>query len=111
MLLDKEKSEMYPLIQGNKEEDLNGILSQSTKNATFDASFNVSESYYSAQNLAMICNLDNIHKDDNCSENPNRTISSGIIVEKYYGVDSIMKHLKCDPKIGIAGTPDDLKQR
>lgn len=49
--------------------------------------------------------------DEACEEYPKRTISSGLIVEKHYGIDSIMNKLKTHPKSGIQGTKQDLEER
>ena len=49
--------------------------------------------------------------DEACEEYPKRTISSGLIVEKHYGIDSIMNKLKTHPKSGIQGTKQDLDER
>jgi magnesium-transporting ATPase (P-type) len=65
---------------------------------------------YNADELATICNLDNHHKDEN-SEFPTRTISSGLIIEKYHGLNDIMKSLGCDPVKGIVGTKADTDER
>jgi Ca2+-transporting ATPase len=34
-----------------------------------------------------------------------------MIVEKFGGVEAIMQGLKCVPKMGITGTPEDIKER
>lgn len=65
---------------------------------------------YDADELAEICNLDNHYKDEK-SANPSRTISSGMIMEKFNGPNEIMAALQTNPNTGIAGTKEDIAQR
>jgi magnesium-transporting ATPase (P-type) len=76
-----------------------------------DASNDQHEFFYAPKELNFICDLDNRHMDEGCSQYANRTISSGLIVEKHYGVDTIMKNLKSKPKYGISGTKQDIEER
>jgi len=66
---------------------------------------------YDAKQIAEICNLDNHYKDEKNPDYPERTISSGMIIEQFGGVEAIMAGLNSNPKIGILGTPDDIKER
>ena len=56
---------------------------------------------FDPKELADIVNLDNHYQEEKHPEFPTRTISSGMIIEKFNGVESIMAGLNSKPKMGI----------
>lgn len=49
--------------------------------------------------------------DEKHPDHPQRTISSGMIIEQFNGIEAIMAGLNTTPKMGITGTPEDIKER
>lgn len=68
------------------------------------------EYVYTKDKLAAICNLDN-HHSAGLKDFPNMILSSQMIVETYGGQEGIMTSLFTNPKTGIEGSANDIRDR